>query len=212
MGGTGQGKCQAQEAQVYQLKSLKSRILKTSKANLCDSDSASIRPEVMQGCKRVRGGGREGGWKGDARDSVASMIGWFDTYLQSVSGESTGAKGQSHSRGAQQVRSVFRDEAQAALQIVTGCNGSCPGQHGCADVTPDCHPFQVKIWEEKAKAMVEERSKVRSALETELRTLKAYQDELASKFDESLLTLQSVCTHTHLHSPAYTKSGNLYNP
>ena len=52
--------------------------------------------------------------------------------------------------------------------------------------------LQVKIWEEKARAVVEERSKHKSALETELRNLKAAQDDLASKFDCSLLTLQRV--------------------
>jgi len=53
---------------------------------------------------------------------------------------------------------------------------------------------QVKIWEEKAKALVEERGKQRSALETELRTLKAAQDDIAARFDESLLALQTVCS------------------
>ncbi len=58
---------------------------------------------------------------------------------------------------------------------------------------------QVKIWEEKAKALVEERAKQRSALETELRTLKAAQDDIAAKFDESLLALQTVSSPACLH-------------
>lgn len=59
--------------------------------------------------------------------------------------------------------------------------------------------YQVKIWEEKAKALVEERAKQRSALETELRTLKAAQDDIAARFDESLLALQTVSSPSCLH-------------
>ena len=54
--------------------------------------------------------------------------------------------------------------------------------------------MQVKMWEERAKALTEERGKLRAALETELRSLKASQEDLATKFDESLITLQSVST------------------
>lgn len=60
-------------------------------------------------------------------------------------------------------------------------------------------PPQVKIWEEKAKALVEERAKQRSALETELRTLKAAQDDIAARFDESLLALQTVSSQSCVH-------------
>lgn len=58
---------------------------------------------------------------------------------------------------------------------------------------------QVKIWEEKAKALIEERAKQRSALETELRTLKAAQDDIAARFDESLLALQTVSSPSCCH-------------
>ena len=51
---------------------------------------------------------------------------------------------------------------------------------------------QVKIWEEKVQVLTEERAKHRAALETELRTLRAVQDELATKFDDSLSTLQTA--------------------
>ncbi len=61
----------------------------------------------------------------------------------------------------------------------------------------------MKIWEEKAKALVEERTKQRSALETELRTLKAAQDDIAARFDESLLALQTVSSPSCLHVLSY---------
>ena len=48
----------------------------------------------------------------------------------------------------------------------------------------------MKIWDEKSKALVEERTKQRAALETELRALRAAQEDMAAKFDESLITLQ----------------------
>ena len=51
---------------------------------------------------------------------------------------------------------------------------------------------QLKMWEEKARTVAEERVKHRAALETELRTLRAAQEELAAKFDDSLTTLQTV--------------------
>ena len=49
------------------------------------------------------------------------------------------------------------------------------------------------MWEEKAKTLTEERTKQRAALETELRSLRAAQDELAAKFDESMVALLMVC-------------------
>lgn len=55
---------------------------------------------------------------------------------------------------------------------------------------------QVKTWEEKAQVVAEERAKHRAALETELRTLRAVQDELAAKFDDSLSTLQTASPET----------------
>ncbi len=59
------------------------------------------------------------------------------------------------------------------------------------------------MWEEKAKALVEEHAKQRSALETELRTLKAAQEDIAARFNESLLALQTVrspsCWHIFSH-------------
>ena len=58
--------------------------------------------------------------------------------------------------------------------------------HICAVV------LQLKLWEEKARAVLEERTKQRAALETELRTLRAAQEELAAKFDESLISLQTA--------------------
>lgn len=63
---------------------------------------------------------------------------------------------------------------------------------------------QVKLWEEKAQVVAEERTKHRAALETELRTLKAVQDELAAKFDDSLFTLQTASPENMLlHSALY---------
>lgn len=57
----------------------------------------------------------------------------------------------------------------------------------------------MKLWEEKVKALTEERAKKRSALETELRALKLSQEDMATKFDESLLALQLVSPHvTHV--------------
>ena len=48
------------------------------------------------------------------------------------------------------------------------------------------------MWEEKVKALVEERLKLKTAFESELRTLKVSQDNWAQEFDASLLTLQQV--------------------
>ena len=52
--------------------------------------------------------------------------------------------------------------------------------------------MQLKIWDEKAQALAEERTKHRAALETELRTLRAAQEEMAAKFDDSLTALQTA--------------------
>ena len=52
--------------------------------------------------------------------------------------------------------------------------------------------LQVKLWEEKVKALVEERLKLKTAFESELRTLKVSQDNWAHEFDASLLALQQV--------------------
>ena len=54
--------------------------------------------------------------------------------------------------------------------------------------------MQLKIWEEKAQALAEERTKHRAALETELRALRAAQEEQAAKFDNSLTALQTAST------------------
>lgn len=48
------------------------------------------------------------------------------------------------------------------------------------------------MWEEKTQVLAEERGKHRAALETELRTLRVVQDELAAKFDDSLSSLQTA--------------------
>lgn len=56
--------------------------------------------------------------------------------------------------------------------------------------------MQLKIWGEKAQAVAEERTKHRAALETELRTLRAAQEELAVKFDNSLTALQTASTQS----------------
>lgn len=50
----------------------------------------------------------------------------------------------------------------------------------------------MKAWEEKVKALEEEQVKHRTALETELRNLKAGQEDMAAAFDASLLSLQEV--------------------
>lgn len=52
--------------------------------------------------------------------------------------------------------------------------------------------MQVKVWEEKVSALAEEQVKHRAALESELKNLKAAQEELSSAFDASLLSLQEV--------------------
>lgn len=52
--------------------------------------------------------------------------------------------------------------------------------------------MQVKVWEEKVTALAEEQVKHQAALESELKNLKASQEELASAFDASLLSLQEV--------------------
>lgn len=51
---------------------------------------------------------------------------------------------------------------------------------------------QVKAWEEKVSALAEEQTKHRTALESELKNLKANQEEMASALDASLLSLQEV--------------------
>ena len=56
--------------------------------------------------------------------------------------------------------------------------------------------MQLKIWDEKAQALAEERTKHRAALETELRTLRAAQEEMAAKFDDSLTALQTASVQT----------------
>ncbi|KAL3135521.1 hypothetical protein ABBQ38_006001 [Trebouxia sp. C0009 RCD-2024] len=72
-----------------------------------------------------------------------------------------------------------------------------------AQFTPE-QQQEVKLWEEKAQVVAEERTKHRAALETELRTLKAVQDELAAKFDDSLFTLQTASPENMLlHSALY---------
>ncbi|KAA6420486.1 MAG: hypothetical protein FRX49_09647 [Trebouxia sp. A1-2] len=100
---------------------------------------------------------------------------------------------------------------RALKQMMNGSPAGLPG--GAAQVTLARPPWmegdpsqftpeqqqEVKIWEEKAKALVEERAKQRSALETELRTLKAAQDDIAARFDESLLALQTAHLEKELH-------------
>ena len=61
--------------------------------------------------------------------------------------------------------------------------------------------MQLKIWEEKAQARAEERTKHRAALETELRALRAAQEEQAAKFDDSLTALQTASAATCAISP-----------
>lgn len=60
-----------------------------------------------------------------------------------------------------------------------------------------CYDSQVKAWEEKVSAVEEEQIKHRAALESELKNLKASQEELAATFDASLLSLQEVGKQLH---------------
>ena len=73
------------------------------------------------------------------------------------------------------------------------------------DTVNDCSScrVQLKIWQEKAQILAEESTKHKAALETELRTLRAAQEEMAVKFDESLTTLQMASI---LYLAKYDKS------
>ena len=55
-----------------------------------------------------------------------------------------------------------------------------------------CCCLQVKAFEEKVKALSEAKAKALTALDAEMKSLRATQDEIMHKFDEAVQSLQPV--------------------